>query len=74
MNYKPSDGERLLYFLIKGCQNKLRSMGNEISAQFRNETDDHALNVAAKTEITIIVSIVSIILVTLIISPIICRI
>jgi hypothetical protein len=49
-------------------------MGNEISAQFRNETDDHALNVAAKTEITIIVSIVSIILVTLIISPIICRI
>lgn len=72
--YRPTDDERLLYFLIKACQNRLRSQGNVISTEFRLETNEHALNVASKTQITIIVSIVSIILVTLIISPIICRI
>jgi hypothetical protein len=49
-------------------------MGKNISTLYREETTDHALSVAGKTQITIIVSIVSIVLVTLFISPIICRI
>jgi hypothetical protein len=73
-SYRPNDDERTLYFLIKACQGTLRGMGKNISTYYREETTEHALSVAEKTQITIIVSIVSIVIVTVIISPIICRI
>jgi hypothetical protein len=73
-SYPPNDDERTLYFLIKACQGTLRGMGKNISTYYREETTEHALSVAEKTQITIIVSIVSIVIVTVIISPIICRI
>jgi len=74
VTYSPTDDERTLYFLIMACQGTLRGVGKNISTYFREETTDHALSVAQKTQITIIISIVSIVLVTMIISPIICRI
>ena len=49
-------------------------MGKNISTYYREETTEHAVSVAEKTQITIIVSIVSIVIVTVIISPVICRI
>lgn len=52
----------------------MRSEGKKISEQYRKETVDHALNVASQTQLTIIISIVAIVVVSVIISPIICRI
>jgi hypothetical protein len=53
---------------------KMRSVSKVISDRFRQETVDHALSVASQTQLTIIISIVAIIIVSVIISPIICRI
>lgn len=72
--YKPTDDERLIYFLAKGGQGNLRGDGKIISTQYRLETNAHALKVADQTQLTIIISIVAIVLVSLIISPIFCRI
>ena len=52
----------------------MRSVSKILSDRFRQETVDHALSVASQTQLTIIISIVAIILVTGIISPILCRI
>lgn len=73
-NYTPTDDERALYFLIQTAQGNLRSVGKLISDNYRSETELHALSVAQQTQTTIIVSIASILLVCVAISPIICRI
>ena len=52
----------------------LRSVGKTIADFYKDETSQSALDVASKTQITIIVSIISIIVVAAIISPIFCRI
>lgn len=52
----------------------MRSIGKQISDFYRSETEQHALSVAQTTQLTIIISIASIVLVCILISPIICRI
>lgn len=52
----------------------MRSIGKTISDYYRSETEQHALSVAQTTQLTIIISIASIVLVCIFISPIICRI
>lgn len=73
-NYSPSDDERTLYFLVQTAQGNLRSVGKDISDFYRTETEEHALSVAKTTQMTIIISIASIALVVILISPIISRI
>ncbi|TNV87499.1 hypothetical protein FGO68_gene6494 [Halteria grandinella] len=73
-NYTPSDDERSLYFLVQTAQGNLRSIGKQISDFYRTETEEHALSVAKTTQLTIIISIASIVLVVILISPIISRI
>ncbi len=72
--YSPTQDERLIYYLNKGGQGPLRGEGKIISTYYREETCGHALKVAEQTQLTIIISIVAIVVVSLIVSPIFCRI
>lgn len=73
-NYTPSDTERMLYYLVRAASGSMRAVGQNISDLYRSETEQHALSVAFQTELTIILSIVSILLVSVVISPVVCRI
>lgn len=52
----------------------MRAIGKQISDYYRTETEEHALTVANQTQLTIILSIASIVAVCILISPIISRI
>lgn len=72
-NYNPSDKERIVFFLIKNAQSYLRYYDQVYSNKYKEETIEHALSVTTQTQITIIISIAAIFIVSIVISPVLCR-
>ena len=68
--YHPSEAEQVIYFTVQNSNNVLREWGHTFNARYSKEMADHSKAAEVDSRITMIISMLTILVVGAIISPI----